>query len=107
MYNTPFPARSGYKLITIVAYGLLILYVITIIAWLCDVADELIRQVAINCGERGMLLAKVRDELLMTLAAYRTLYESGVAFKLRNALNLHQQNTDLHKQVSHWRQNRS
>lgn len=32
--------------------------------------DELIRQVTINCAERGLLLLRVRDELRMTIAAY-------------------------------------
>ena len=38
--------------------------------------DELIRQVTINCAERGLLLLRVRDEIRMTVAAYQTLYES-------------------------------
>ena len=36
--------------------------------------DELIRQVTIECAERGLLLLRVRDEINMTLAAYQTLY---------------------------------
>ncbi|CAH3179275.1 unnamed protein product, partial [Porites lobata] len=36
----------------------------------------LIRQVTINCAERGLLLLRVRDEIRMTIAAYQTLYES-------------------------------
>merc|ERR1711988_629037 len=42
--------------------------------------DELIRQVTINCAERGLLLLRVRDEARMTIAAYQTLYESSIAF---------------------------
>lgn len=38
--------------------------------------DELIRQVTIECMERGVLLVRVRDEISMTIAAYQTLYES-------------------------------
>ena len=45
--------------------------------------DELIRQVAIDCPERGVLLMRVRDELKMTIAAYKTLYKSAVAFGTR------------------------
>lgn len=48
--------------------------------------DELIRQVTIECAERGLLLLRVRDEINMTLAAYQTLYESSVAFGMRKAL---------------------
>nr|CAD7453510.1 unnamed protein product [Timema tahoe] len=48
--------------------------------------DELIRQVTINCAERGLLLLRVRDEIRMTIAAYQTLYESSIAFGMRKAL---------------------
>lgn len=37
----------------------------------CSRADELIRQVTINCAERGLLLLRVRDEIRMTIAAYQ------------------------------------
>ncbi|KAH8048624.1 dynein heavy chain binding protein [Aureococcus anophagefferens] len=48
--------------------------------------DEVIRQVTINCAERGLLLLRVRDEIRMTIAAYQTLYESSIAFGMRKAL---------------------
>ena len=48
--------------------------------------DELIRQVAVNCIERGTLLTRVRDEMRMTISAYQTLYESAVAFGIRKTL---------------------
>merc|ERR1712124_235843 len=48
--------------------------------------DEVIRQVTINCAERGLLLLRVRDEVRMTIAAYQTLYESSIAFGMRKAL---------------------
>lgn len=48
--------------------------------------DELIRQVTINCAERGLLLLRVRDEIAMTLESYETLYCSAVAFGMRKAL---------------------
>ena len=38
--------------------------------------DEMIRQVTINCAERGLLLLRIRDEMRMTIQAYQTLYES-------------------------------
>lgn len=41
---------------------------------------------AVNCGERGLLLSRVRDESQTTLAAYKTLYESSIAFGIRKAL---------------------
>lgn len=48
--------------------------------------DEIIRQVAIICTERGILLLKARDELRMYVKEYRTLYESSIAFGIRKAL---------------------
>lgn len=48
--------------------------------------DELIRQVTINSPERGLLLLRVRDEIRMTIDAYKTLYESSVTFGVRKQL---------------------
>ena len=61
--------------------------------------DELIRQVTINCSERGLLLLRVRDEIRMTIAAYQTLYESSVAFGMRKALQAEQGKADMEKRV--------
>lgn len=36
--------------------------------------DELIRQETINCVERGLLLLRVKDEMKVTIDAYRALY---------------------------------
>ena len=33
-----------------------------------SISDELIRQITINCAERGLLLLRVRDEARMTIA---------------------------------------
>ena len=64
-----------------------------------DSADELIRQVTINCAERGLLLLRVRDEIRMTIAAYQTLYESSVAFGMRKALQAEQGKANMEKKV--------
>ena len=56
--------------------------------------DELIRQVTINCAERGSLLLRVSDEARMSIAAYQTLYESSVAFGMRKALGGEQGKSD-------------
>lgn len=48
--------------------------------------DEIIREVTINCPERGLLLMRVRDEHIMTLAVYQTLYHSSTAFGMRKLL---------------------
>ncbi|XP_076593548.1 axonemal dynein light intermediate polypeptide 1 [Chaetodon auriga] len=62
--------------------------------------DELIRQVTINCAERGLLLLRVRDEIQMTIAAYQTLYESSVAFGMRKALQAEQGKADMETRIS-------
>ncbi|NXW63666.1 IDLC protein, partial [Eurystomus gularis] len=61
--------------------------------------DELIREVAINCAERGLLLLRVRDELQMTLTAYQKLYESSVAFGMRKALQAELGKSDMENRV--------
>ena len=57
--------------------------------------DELIRQITINCAERGLLLLRVRDEIRMTIASYQTLYESSIAFGMRKALMAEYKKTEL------------
>eukprot|EP01052_Picozoa_sp_SAG31_P012993 SAG31_NODE_772_length_12197_cov_7.075963_2_plen_233_part_00 len=61
--------------------------------------DELIRQVTVNCAERGLLLLRVRDEMRMTIAAYQTLYESSVAFGMRKALQAEQGKSDMEAKI--------
>lgn len=67
---------------------------------MCALEDELIREVTINCAERGLLLLRVRDEIRMTIAAYQTLYESSVAFGMRKALQAEQGKSDMERKVS-------
>ncbi|XP_042194858.1 axonemal dynein light intermediate polypeptide 1 isoform X2 [Callorhinchus milii] len=62
--------------------------------------DELIRQVTINCAERGLLLLRVRDEIRMTISAYQTLYESSVAFGMRKALQAEEGKADMEKKIA-------
>jgi dynein light intermediate chain len=61
--------------------------------------DELIREVTINCAERGLLLLRVRDEMRMTIAAYQTLYESAVAFGMRKALQTEQGKSEMEARI--------
>eukprot|EP00164_Ancoracysta_twista_P002050 GFYU01002701.1.p1 GENE.GFYU01002701.1~~GFYU01002701.1.p1 ORF type:complete len:247 (+),score=91.94 GFYU01002701.1:113-853(+) len=61
--------------------------------------DELIRQVTINCAERGLLLLRVRDEIRMSIQAYQTLYESSVAFGMRKALQAEQGKADMEARI--------
>merc|ERR1712113_587551 len=62
--------------------------------------DELIRQVTINCAERGLLLLRVRDEIRMTIAAYQTLYESSVTFGTRKQLQSEQGKAETEQMIA-------
>lgn len=54
---------------------------------------------AVNCGERGVLLCRIRDESQMTIAAYRTIYESNIAFGMRKALMGEKGKAEMKKRV--------
>ncbi len=62
-------------------------------------ADELIRQVTIECAERGLLLLRIRDEARMRIAAYQTLYESSLAFAVRKAILAESEKLELEQKV--------
>lgn len=57
--------------------------------------DEIIRQITINCTERGLMLVRVRDELRMVVSTYNRLYESAIAFGMRKALQADQRKSDM------------
>ena len=61
--------------------------------------DELIRQITIQCAERGFLLVRVRDEIKMTIQAYQTLYESSIAYGMRKALMAEQRKSEMQTQI--------
>ena len=61
--------------------------------------DELIRQITIQCAERGFLLVRVRDEIKMTIQAYQTLYESSIAYGMRKALMAEQRKNEMHSKI--------
>ncbi|CAB3400902.1 unnamed protein product [Caenorhabditis bovis] len=62
--------------------------------------DELIRQVSVSCAERGLLLVRVRDEIRMTIMAYQTLLESAIAYGVRKALYIENEQT---RAASEWK----
>ena len=66
--------------------------------------DEIIRQVTINCAERGFLLVRVRDEVKMTILAYQTLYESSIAYGMRKAMQAEQAKAEKLNKISSLRQ---
>ena len=47
--------------------------------------DEIIRQVAIDCTPRGLLLVKLRDEAYNTINTYKQLYESALKWGVRKS----------------------
>uniref|UniRef100_A0A8R1HN83 Uncharacterized protein n=1 Tax=Caenorhabditis japonica TaxID=281687 RepID=A0A8R1HN83_CAEJA len=54
---------------------------------------ELIRQVSVSCAERGLLLVRVRDEIRMTFSAYQNVLESAIAYGVRKALFIENEQT--------------
>ena len=62
--------------------------------------DELIRQITINCAERGLLLLRIRDEIRMTISSYQSLYESSIAYGLRKSLQCQQTKTKLNQEAN-------
>lgn len=63
--------------------------------------DELVRQMAVNCAERGLLLFRVGEEIKTTVSTYKTLYESSIAFGIRKTLLLEKGKADVEKRVTH------
>lgn len=62
--------------------------------------DEVIRQITINCAERGFLLVRVRDELRSQLNAYQGLYDSSIAYGMRHALMAEQKKSEIHQKIN-------
>ncbi|RLN50874.1 hypothetical protein BBJ28_00016877 [Nothophytophthora sp. Chile5] len=62
--------------------------------------DELIREVTLNCPERGLLLLRVRDELRLTTDAYKTLYDSSITFGVRKQLQAEDGMGDLADRIA-------
>lgn len=48
--------------------------------------SEIIRQVTISEPDRGLLLLRVRNDIMATILAYATLYQSAVTFSMRKML---------------------
>lgn len=62
--------------------------------------DEIIRQVALDGPERGLLLLRTRDEIRMTVDAYKTLFSSSVNFGIKKQLRAEQGIPELEETVS-------
>ena len=61
--------------------------------------DELIRQVTINCLERGILLMRIKKELIMTVESYQNLYESALAYGIRVLLLAEEDKKKLEEEI--------
>jgi dynein light intermediate chain, axonemal len=48
--------------------------------------DEIIRQISIECLERGILLSRIKEEINQTINTYKLLYTSSSAFNMRKIL---------------------
>ena len=57
--------------------------------------DEVIRQITINCSERGYLLVSVRDEFKMIKEGLKQLYDSSIAYGMKKALKADQEKTKM------------
>jgi len=62
--------------------------------------DELIRQVTINCLERGILLMRIKKELVMTVESYQNLYESALAYGIRVLLLAEEDKKKLEEEIA-------
>ena len=61
---------------------------------------ELIRQITINCLERGILLMRIKTEADMTINTYQTLYESSISYGMRMFLVVEQQKKNYRDRIS-------
>lgn len=62
-----------------------------------DCFDEVLRQVTVNMGERGMLLKRLLDELRLTLGYYRQLYVSATKFAIHKAVLAAKEEVEMEK----------
>ena len=48
----------------------------------------MIRQITINCLDRGILLMRIKKELEMTINTFQNLTDSAIAYGVRTYLNV-------------------
>eukprot|EP00752_Nemacystus_decipiens_P007534 g6733.t1 len=68
--------------------------------------DELIRHVTLDGPERGLLCLRVRDEIRMTIDAYKTLYDSSVTFGVKKQLQAEQGMAEMEDQIARLEENK-
>lgn len=52
-----------------------------------ETMNEMIRQISIDCPERGILLARIRNEICNTISSYKRLFDNSQAFAVRRELS--------------------
>ena len=62
--------------------------------------DELIRQITLNCLERGILLTRIKKELIITINSYQSLQESSIAYGIRTLLLAEEEKKKLNEEIS-------
>ena len=62
--------------------------------------DELIRQITINCLQRGELLNHIKEQMKETINYYQKLYESSMGFAMRQVLREHKKMEKLNARKS-------
>ncbi|CAF1073431.1 unnamed protein product [Didymodactylos carnosus] len=62
--------------------------------------NEIVRHVTIECGERGILLARIRDDFLQLIKDYSTIYISANAYAFRTILLNEQIKSQLRDRVN-------
>ena len=60
---------------------------------------ELIRQITINCLERGILLMRIKNETAMTINTYKILYESCITYGMRTYISAEKEKTSCTKKI--------
>ena len=63
--------------------------------------DELVRQVTIECSERGILLSRVRHAYRQMMRAYREIYSSANAYAMRTLLLSERVKLQVNTRVDH------
>ena len=59
--------------------------------------NELIRQITVDCPERGIILAIIRDEITKSLNSYKKIYDSSLGFAKRREISAGSGLSDLQK----------
>jgi dynein light intermediate chain len=60
---------------------------------------ELIRQITINCLERGILLMRIKNETAMTINTYKILYESCISYGMRTFISAEKEKNINRKKI--------